>query len=168
MKTTVLSYTVIIRKENKDFVAYVPTLGISDFGASVDAAKKNVQTAFLIFHRNKIHVVDHDSISSKFNNLIVLDGVQYSFFVLRNELGYKSEPPKTERLILVSYETGLVGLVVDEVFGENQAVLKSLGKLYKNQALISGATILGDGTVALVLDTNKMIKKFSKNSEIIN
>jgi len=117
---------------------------------------------------NKIHVVDHDSISSKFNNLIVLDGVQYSFFVLRNELGYKSEPPKTERLILVSYETGLVGLVVDEVFGENQAVLKSLGKLYKNQALISGATILGDGTVALVLDTNKMIKKFSKNSEIIN
>lgn len=45
MKTTVLSYTVIIRKEGKDFVAYVPTLGISDFGASVDVAKKNVQAA---------------------------------------------------------------------------------------------------------------------------
>lgn len=45
MKTTVLSYAVMIRKEGKDFVAYVPTLGISDFGASVDAAKKNVQAA---------------------------------------------------------------------------------------------------------------------------
>lgn len=45
MKTTVLSYTVIIRKEGKEFVAHVPTLGISDFGASVDAAKKNVQVA---------------------------------------------------------------------------------------------------------------------------
>ncbi|MBI5620854.1 type II toxin-antitoxin system HicB family antitoxin [Candidatus Gottesmanbacteria bacterium] len=45
MKTTILSYTVVIRKENKNFVAYVPTLGISDFGVSVDIAKKNVQTA---------------------------------------------------------------------------------------------------------------------------
>lgn len=45
MKTTVLSYTVIIRKEGKEFVAHVPTLGISDFGASVDAAKKNIQAA---------------------------------------------------------------------------------------------------------------------------
>ncbi len=45
MKTTVLSYTVMIRREGKDFVAYVPTLGISDFGTSVDTAKKNVQAA---------------------------------------------------------------------------------------------------------------------------
>ena len=45
VKTSVLSYTVIIRKEGRDFVAYVPTLGISDFGPSVDAAKKNVQAA---------------------------------------------------------------------------------------------------------------------------
>ena len=45
MKTTILSYTVIIRKENKDFVAYVPTLGISDFGASVHPAIRNVKAA---------------------------------------------------------------------------------------------------------------------------
>jgi two-component system chemotaxis sensor kinase CheA len=117
---------------------------------------------------NKIHVIEHQEIANKFNNLIVLDSVQYSFFSLRKELDYLSESPKTERVILVSYEEGLVGLVVDEVYGENQAVLKSLGKLYKNQAIISGATILGDGSVALVIDTNKMIKQFSKKSEIIN
>ncbi len=45
MKTTVLRYNVIINKEDKYYVAYVPTLGISDFGKSVDQAKTNVQEA---------------------------------------------------------------------------------------------------------------------------
>jgi two-component system chemotaxis sensor kinase CheA len=47
------------------------------------------------------------------------------------------------------------------VIGEYQAVLKPLGKHYKKQEIISGATILGDGTIALVMDTNKAIKQFA-------
>jgi len=117
---------------------------------------------------NKIYVIVHEYIADKFNNLIVLDGKQYPFFSLRKELDYNSENPLNERVILVTYEDGMVGLVVDEVIGEYQAVLKSLGKLYKNQEIISGATILGDGTVSLVLDSNKMIKKFSKKIELTN
>jgi len=54
-----------------------------------------------------------------------------------------------------------VGFVVDHVVGEYQAVLKPLGKHYKSQEMVSGATILGDGTVALVVDTNKIIKQFA-------
>jgi predicted RNase H-like HicB family nuclease len=45
MRTTVLKYNVIIKKEGKYFVADVPTLGISDFGKSVEEAKKNVEKA---------------------------------------------------------------------------------------------------------------------------
>lgn len=45
MEITVLKYNVIIRKEGKDFVAYVPTLGISDFGKTVDLAKINIKSA---------------------------------------------------------------------------------------------------------------------------
>ncbi len=45
MKTTLLKYHVIIQKEGKDYIAYVPTLGISDFGKTVDRAKKNVAEA---------------------------------------------------------------------------------------------------------------------------
>lgn len=45
MKTCLLRYNVIIQKEGKDFIAYVPTLGISDFGKTVDEAKKNVEAA---------------------------------------------------------------------------------------------------------------------------
>ena len=45
MKTKVLRYNTVIRKEGKDFVAYVPTLGISDFGKTLDQAQKNVKKA---------------------------------------------------------------------------------------------------------------------------
>lgn len=45
MKTTVLRYQVIIRKEGKNYIADVPSLGISDFGESLEKAKKNVHSA---------------------------------------------------------------------------------------------------------------------------
>lgn len=45
MKTKVLRYNTVIRKEGKDYVAYVPTLGISDFGKTIDLAQKNVKKA---------------------------------------------------------------------------------------------------------------------------
>ena len=48
MKTTALKYNVMIKKEGKYFVAYVPTLGISDFGKTVDDARKNVEVAISI------------------------------------------------------------------------------------------------------------------------
>jgi len=48
MKTTALKYNVMIKKEGKYFVAYVPTLGISDFGKTVDDARKNVEAAISI------------------------------------------------------------------------------------------------------------------------
>jgi two-component system, chemotaxis family, sensor kinase CheA len=68
--------------------------------------------------------------------------------------------------VVVRFEEKRIGLVVDSVVGEYQAVLKPLGKHYKNQEIISGATILGDGTIALVMDTNKAIKQFSHHSII--
>ena len=47
MKTAVLRYNVLIKKEGKHYVAYVPTLGISDFGKSVEQAKAHVQDAIV-------------------------------------------------------------------------------------------------------------------------
>lgn len=44
------------------------------------------------------------------------------------------------------------GIVVDSVVGEHQTVIKTLGRVYRNVEGISGATILGDGDIALILD----------------
>jgi two-component system chemotaxis sensor kinase CheA len=67
-----------------------------------------------------------------------------------------------EQIVVIKYDGKRVGLTVDAIVGEYQAVLKPLGKLYKKQEHISGATILGDGTIALVLDIHKMINQFLK------
>jgi len=47
MKTKVLKYNVIIRREGKQYIAYVPSLGISDFGSTIHKAKSNVHNAIL-------------------------------------------------------------------------------------------------------------------------
>jgi two-component system, chemotaxis family, sensor kinase CheA len=64
--------------------------------------------------------------------------------------------PLREHLVVTQTENGIFGIVVDEVIGDYQTVIKNLGRLYKNLQLITGATILGDGTMALILDLNKI------------
>jgi two-component system chemotaxis sensor kinase CheA len=110
---------------------------------------------------NKIYAYEHETFKDAFNNIVIVDGEQIPFYYLRDEFEIPGSPLKVEQLVLVKYEDKKIGLVVDSVVGEYQAVLKPLGKLYKNHEIISGATILGDGTIALVLDTNKIINEFS-------
>ena len=111
----------------------------------------------------RIFAVKHTTIEKAFNNFIVLDEMRYPFYYLRNEFEINIDKSTAmEQIVLVNYEGASIGLAVDSIIGQYQAVLKPLGKLYKHQELISGASILGDGTIALVFDTNKIIKRFSK------
>jgi two-component system chemotaxis sensor kinase CheA len=113
---------------------------------------------------DKIYAVEHSKLTNTFNNVIVLDGEQVPFFYLREEFALSEFETVHEQVIVVNYEDKRVGLAVDTVIGEYQAVLKPLGKHYKKQEIISGATILGDGTIALVMDTNKAIKQFANKT----
>jgi len=56
------------------------------------------------------------------------------------------------KVVIVSSGEFRVGLVVDQIIGNNQTVIKSLSKLHAGLQCFSGATILGDGAVALILD----------------
>ncbi len=111
---------------------------------------------------DKIYAIEKDKIYSSFNNLVTLDGKQIPFFSLRKEFHLDASDEELEQVVVVNFEDNSVGMVVDFVIGEYQAVLKPLGKHYKTHDIFSGATILGDGTVALVMDTNKIIKILSK------
>ncbi len=109
---------------------------------------------------NKCFDFKHEDLVNTVNNLIFVQDDHIPFAYLRKEFDIKSAPPKLEQVVVVDYEDTRFGLAVDEVVGEYQAVLKSLGKLFRDQSAISGATILGDGTVALVMDTVKIISQF--------
>ena len=60
------------------------------------------------------------------------------------------------------------GFVVDKVIGEHQTVIKSLGRAYKNVEGISGATILGDGSVALILDIPHLVRSAENQLRVAN
>jgi two-component system, chemotaxis family, sensor kinase CheA len=66
-----------------------------------------------------------------------------------------------ENIIVVRYGNQEVGLVVDELLGEFQAVIKPLGKIFEKLAGVSGATILGNGEVALILDIPGLVQKYA-------
>lgn len=62
-------------------------------------------------------------------------------------------------IVIIRQGERMVGLIVDSFIGQQEVVLKSLGNYLSNVFAISGATILGDGKVALIIDTNALIKK---------
>jgi len=99
------------------------------------------------------------------NKYIVLEGQYIPFIDLRGEFSIQVERPAVQQVLLVRYKEMVVGLIVDEVIGNYQAVLKALGEAYKKQEIISGASILGSGEIALVLDTNRLIQEFAQRNE---
>jgi len=76
---------------------------------------------------------------------------------LREQFGITSTPPEIEQIVIAGVNGTRIGFVVDAVVGEHQTVIKTLGKMYRDVQGISGATILGDGTVALILDPSMLV-----------
>jgi two-component system chemotaxis sensor kinase CheA len=77
---------------------------------------------------------------------------------LRQQFAIRGERPEIEQIVITMVDDRQVGFVVDHVIGEHQTVIKSLGKMYKNVEGVSGATILGDGSVALILDVPHLVR----------
>ena len=78
---------------------------------------------------------------------------------LNEVLGCESTKGPDEELVVVIVKKGdkMAGLVIDELTGQQEIVIKSLGKYINKSKIISGATILGDGEVALIVDPNALI-----------
>ena len=69
----------------------------------------------------------------------------------------KKDPEENMVVVIVKKGDKLAGLVVDELIGQQEIVIKPLGKYVSKCKVISGATVLGDGEVALILDANTLI-----------
>ncbi|AUX38682.1 chemotaxis protein CheA [Sorangium cellulosum] len=66
-------------------------------------------------------------------------------------------PPPDERVVIVAHEGSEAGLVVDTLDGEGRTVVKPLGQLFRRVPGISGSTLLGDGSVAMILDVDALL-----------
>ena len=91
--------------------------------------------------------------------VIHLRGTVIPLIRMSEVLEIESTKTESDNLVVVIVKKGdkMAGLVVDELIGQQEIVIKSLGKYIKQCKFISGATILGDGEVALILDANALI-----------
>lgn len=73
------------------------------------------------------------------------------------DVEHTGEEPTSLTVVIVKKGDKLAGLIVDNLIGQLEIVIKSIGKYINNSKLISGATILGDGEIALILDVNVLV-----------
>ena len=90
-------------------------------------------------------------------DLINLRGQMVPYVSLRAGFEIPGQTPEIEQVVVCNSQGRRVGIVVDRVIGEHQTVIKSLGKVYQDVRGISGATIKGDGSMALILDIAALV-----------
>ncbi|HLR22519.1 MAG TPA: chemotaxis protein CheA, partial [Pseudogracilibacillus sp.] len=110
-----------------------------------------IETAVL--HKDEIYSAHHNKVIDFRGNVVPLAFLSDIFQVPKEE-------KETDYISVVIVRKGnrLTALVVDSFIGQQEIVLKSLGNYLTNVFAISGATILGDGEVALIIDSNALIK----------
>lgn len=100
-----------------------------------------------------------EDLRSRGRSFISLRDTLVPYLRLREVFETGTQPELHQKVVVVSTGTERVGLVVDQIIGDHQTVIKSMSKLHADVAAFSGATILGDGTVALILDVTQLVAK---------
>ncbi|HXN05485.1 MAG TPA: chemotaxis protein CheA [Nitrospiria bacterium] len=90
---------------------------------------------------------------------INLRGEPLPYLRLRNVFQFEVKRSGRENIVIVQHAGGRAGLAVDLLYGESQAVIKPLGKLFHGLPGVSGSTILGNGRVALILDVPSLVRE---------
>jgi len=90
--------------------------------------------------------------------VVAVRGELVPYLRLRELFAVPGERPDIEQIAIISHGGDRCGVVVDGVVGQHQTVIKSLGKMYRDVKGLSGATILGDGTIALIVDVPALVQ----------
>lgn len=91
-------------------------------------------------------------------NVVAIRGELVPYVRLREAFAITGAEPLVEKIVIARHGHDRIGLVVDRVLGNHQTVIQSLGRFYREIELVSGATIMGDGRVALILDLGGLVR----------
>jgi two-component system chemotaxis sensor kinase CheA len=92
-------------------------------------------------------------------NIVTIRDELVPFLDLRTVFGFEdAEEAKARRIVIVRTADRRVGLVIDEIVGQHQTVIKSLSPYHRDIDGLAGGTILGDGSVALILDPVALVR----------
>jgi two-component system, chemotaxis family, sensor kinase CheA len=127
------------------------------------------QARFVMPLGNTVECVEltrQDIANANGKHLANIRGEIIPYIRLSEYLHMHTERPEREQVMVAETEHGRFGFVVDQVLGDHQTVIKNLGRLYRDVQEVSGATILGDGTVALILDLHRLAQNVIRSSSV--
>lgn len=108
-----------------------------------------------------------DDMRHRGRSLITLREKLVPFLRLREVFATDTRPDPFQKIVVVSTPQDRVGLVVDQIIGNHQTVIKPMSALHRDAATFAGATILGDGEVALILDIAQLIALGQPREEML-
>ncbi|AMZ75227.1 MULTISPECIES: chemotaxis protein CheA [Pseudomonas] len=109
-----------------------------------------------------IELSENDGVASREQGYLDLRGEVLPLVYLRDHFSHEGPPARRQNVVVVRYAELKAGLVVDDLLGEFQTVIKPLGKLFGALRGISGSTILGSGAVALILDVPALLTQIAQ------
>jgi two-component system chemotaxis sensor kinase CheA len=112
-----------------------------------------------------VELTREDVVSAHGRHMTYVRGEIVPYIRLRERFLVGGHAPDMEQIVITESSGGKVGFVVDKVVGEHQTVIKTMGRMYNKVDVISGATILGDGTVALIMDVSKLVESVEMQEE---
>ena len=104
-----------------------------------------------------IEISQEEDLRSRGRAFLSLRDALVPFIRLRELFSTGTKPDPYQKMVVVSTGEDRVGLIVDQIIGHHQTVIKSMSKLHDDVTTFSGATILGDGSVALILDVANLV-----------
>ena len=122
------------------------------------------KAAYVIPLDSVVECIEHKNLSGD-RNFLNLRGEALPFIRLRELFETEGKSPARESIVVVQFGGQRAGIVVDQLMGEFQTVIKPLGRLFANLRGIGGSTILGSGDVALILDVAAPVQSVSPSEE---
>ena len=149
-----------IEEQGSTFTIRLPlTLAIID-GFLVGVGK----SSYVIPLDSVVECIEHKNIAGE-RNFLNLRGEALPFIRLRELFEFAGSAPIRESIVVVQFGGRRAGIVVDQLMGEFQTVIKPLGRMFANLRGIGGSTILGSGEVALILDVAALVALVTGSEE---
>jgi two-component system chemotaxis sensor kinase CheA len=100
----------------------------------------------------------HDAARRSGRSILEIRNEMVPYVELERLFGQAGDPAARRRVVIVRVDGARVGLVVDDILGQGQTVIKSLSCFHAGIPGLGGATILGDGRVALIIDVATLVR----------
>ncbi len=149
-----------IEIESQDNIGSTFTIKLQQTLAIMDTLLIKTGKSFFTIPLTEIEVCEqekHNVIEQYFNSQLPYKDQLIPFVYLRQLFKIEGGVPETEKIIIIEKQGKRYAIIADSIIGEYQAVLKPVGDTFKSQECISGASVMGDGGIAVMLDTNKLI-----------